>query len=116
MPHPHEIAIDTKTLVVTYNGPETDDEKKEWDRMHDRRAAALEEVAEFKALLKRKSRHSDFFREEMEREQRMADMIGAVLPDQNIRRMPGFNMKRWREQQEALAKIKLVQKKDGARP
>tara|TARA_R110002124_G_scaffold140378_3_gene304814 strand:+ start:3930 stop:4730 length:801 start_codon:yes stop_codon:yes gene_type:complete len=116
VPHPHEIAVNAKTLVVTYNGPETDDEKKEWDRMHDRRAAALEEVAEFKALLKRKSMHSDFFREEMEREQRMADMIGAVLPDEKTRRSSGFNIKQWREQQAAWGKIKLVQKKDGARP
>lgn len=116
VPHPHEISIDTRTLLVTYNGPETPDEKKEWDRMHNRRAIALEEVAEFKKLLKRKSRHSDYFRQEMEREQRLADMIGAVLPDEKTRRMPGFNMKRWREQNQAWGKVKLVQKKDGARP
>ncbi len=116
VPHPHEISVNTKTMVVTFNGPETSDEKKEWDRMRDRRAAALEEVAEFKKLLKRKSMHSEYFREEMEREQRMADMIGAVLPDEKTRRTPGFDMKRWREQQEAWGKIKLVQKKDGARP
>lgn len=116
VPHPHEISIDSRTLLVTYNGPETPDEKKEWDRLHDRRAIALEEVADLKKLLKRKSRHSDFYREEMEREQRMADMIGAILPDEKTRRTPGFNMKRWRERQEAVSKIKLVQKKDGARP
>jgi hypothetical protein len=116
VPHPHEISIDSKTLLVTYNGPETPDEKKEWDRMHERRIIALEEVAELKKLLKRKSRNSDYFREEMEREQRMADMIGAVLPDEKTRRTPGFNIKRWRERQEALGKVKLVQKMDGARP
>ena len=60
--------------------------------------------------------HSDFFREEMEREQRMADMIGAVLPDEKTRRSSGFNIKQWREQQAAWGKIKLVQMKDGARP
>lgn len=116
VPHPHEISVDSKTLKVTINGPETEDEKKQWDRMRDRRAAALDEVAELKQRLKRKSRYSDFDREEMEREQRMADMIGAVLPDEKIRRQPGFDMKRWREQQEAWRKIKLVQRKDGARP
>lgn len=116
VPHPHEINVDTKTLKVTINGPETDDEKKEWDRMRDRRTAALDEVAELKQRLKRKSKFSDYYRDEMEREQRMADMIGSVLPDEKTRRQPGFNMKRWREQQEAWSKIKLVQKKDGARP
>lgn len=116
VPHPHEINIDTKTLKVTIHGPETEDEKKQWDQMHERRAAALDEVAEMKQRLKRKSRYSDFYREEMEREQRMADMIGAVLPDEKTRRQPGFNMTRWRDQQEAWSKIKLVQRKDGARP
>lgn len=116
VPHPHEIEINAKSLVVTINGPETPDEKAEWDRMHKRRDAALEEVAELKQRLKRKSRYSHFYEEEIEREQRMADMIGAVLPDEKTRRTPGFNMKRWRERQEAWGKIKLVQKKDGARP
>lgn len=116
VPHPHEISVDTKTLVVTINGPETPDEKAEWDRMRDRRAAALDEVADLKQRLKRKSRYRDFYQEDMEREQRMADMIGAVLPDEKTRRTPGFEMKRWREQRDAWAKIKLVQKKDGARP
>jgi hypothetical protein len=102
--------------VVRINGPETADEKAQWDRMRDRRATALEEVAEYQRLLKRKSKYSHFYQEEMESEQRMADAIGAVLPDEKIRRTPGFNMKRWRDQKEASSKIKLVQKKDGARP
>jgi len=116
VPHPHEISVDTKTLKVTINGPETEDEKKLWDKMLNRRVVALEEVAELKQQLKRKSRHSEFYQAEMETEQRMADMIGAVLPDEKTRRQPGFDMKRWREGQEAWNKIKLVQKKDGARP
>jgi hypothetical protein len=116
VPHPHEIEINTKTLVVTINGPETPDEKAQWDRMHERRAAALDEVADLKQRLRRKSRFSHLYQEDLEREQRMADMIGAVLPDEKTRRTPGFNMKRWRERQEAWGKIKLVQKKDGSRP
>jgi hypothetical protein len=116
VPHPHEISVDTKTLKVTFHGPETDDEKKEWDRMLERRRDALEEVAELKQRLKRKSKYSDFYREEMEREQRMADMIGAVLPDEKTRRQPGFDIRRWREKQEAVRKMRTVQKLDGSRP
>ncbi len=67
--------------------------------MRDRRAAALDEVAELKQRLKRKSKYSDLYRAEMEAEQRMADMIGSALPDEKTRRQPGFDMKRWREQQ-----------------
>lgn len=116
VPHPHEIVVDAKTLMVTFNGPETPDEKLQWDRMLERRAVALEEVAELKERLKRRSKYSHFFQEDMEREQRMADMIGAVLPDEKTRRTPGFEIKKWRTDQAALAKIKIVQRKDGARP
>lgn len=116
VPHPYEISVDSRTLKVTFHGPETEDEKKVWDQMRDRRAAALDEVAELKQRLKRKSRYNDFYQQEMEQEQRMADMIGAVLPDEKTRRQPGFNMKKWRDQQEAWSKLRLVQRKDGARP
>ena len=116
VPHPHEISIDPKTLLVTYNGPETADEKARWDRMHNRRTTALEEVAELKKLLESKPGHSEFYREEMKREQEVADMIGAVIPDERTRRTPGFDLQRWRERQQAPSKIKLVQKKGGSRP
>lgn len=116
VPHPHEIHVDSKTLKVTINGPETDDEKKVWDQMQQRRTDALCEVEEYARLLKRPSKHSAFYREEMEREQRMADAIGAVLPRDEVRRRPGFNMARWRDQQAAWAKLTEMQRKDGSRP
>lgn len=116
VPHPHEIHVDTKTLKVTINGPETEDEKKVWDQMQQRRADALAEVAEYARLLKRPSKHSLFYREEMDREQRMADAIGAVLPDEHIRRRPGFDMARWRERRAAWGKLTEMQRKDGPRP
>lgn len=116
VPHPHEIQIDMKTLVVRYNGPESSDEKAEWDRMHRRRTDALKTVAEMRQLLKRKSRYADSYREEMEQEQRMADMIGAMLPDEKTRRQPGFDITEWRKRQRGFEKTLLVKRKDGARP
>lgn len=115
VPHPDEVCVDMKTLLVTYNGPQTKDEKSSWDQMLQLRADMLEEVEDCRKLLKRRSKHSEFYQAEMERSQRLADMIGAVLPDETTRRRPGFKIKEWRERQDAEAKIRLVQRKDGNR-
>ena len=109
VPHPHEVVVDLKTLLVRYNGPQTADEKAQWDRMLERRKDALDTVEDMRRRLKRKSQWSEFYREEMEREQRMADMIGAVLPDEKTRRQPGFDVTKWREKQDAWAKIRAHQ-------
>ena len=93
VPHPHEIRIDTKTLKVKYNGPETADDKAEWDRLLACRQSALEEVAELKKLLKRKSYSGlkEIFEADIERETRLAAIIAAVIPDEKTRRQPGFD-------------------------
>lgn len=112
VPHPHEISIDTKTLAVTFNGPETEDDKKVWDKYLQRRRDALDEVAELKQRLKRKSKFNHFFEEDLEREQRLADMIGAIIPDEKTRRAPGFDVREWRDRQQAFAKIDAVRRRD----
>ncbi len=116
VPHPHDVIVDMKSLRVRYNGPETADEKAQWDQMFARRADALETVAEMRKLLRRKSKHSGFYQEEMEREQRLADMIGSMLPDEKTRRTPGFDIVKWREARGGHEKTLLVKKLDGSRP
>ena len=115
VPHPDEISVDMKTLLVTYNGPETQDEKERWDKMLQLRADMLEEVEDCRIRLKRRSKHSEFFQAEMERAQRKADAIGAVIPDEKTRRQPGFDIKQWRERQDGISKLRAVQRKDGNR-
>lgn len=97
VPHPDEIVIDLNSVGVKFNGPSTDDEKAHWDMMLKRKAEALEEVAEYRRLLKRRSRYSHFYEEDMRREQQLADMISMVIPDEKTRRTPGFDLQRWRE-------------------
>lgn len=115
VPHPDEVCIDLKTLAVTYNGPQTKDEKANWDQMLQLRAEMLEEVKDCQTRLKRRSKHSGFYQEEMERAQRMANAIGAVIPDEKTRRQPGFDIRKWRKRTNADEKIRLVQRKDGPR-
>lgn len=116
VPHPHDVVVDMKSLRVRYNGPETADEKAQWDQMFARRADALETVAEMRKRLRRKSRHSDFYQQEMEREQRLADMIGSMLPDEKTRRRPGFDIVKWRETKGGYEKALLAKKLDGSNP
>lgn len=115
VPHPDEVCVDMKTLLVTYNGPQTKDEKQNWDQMLQLRADVLEEAEECRKRLKRRSRHSEFYQQELERCQRLADAIGAVIPDEKARRQPGFRIKEWRERNGAMTKIQAVQRRDGNR-
>lgn len=55
VPHPHEIRLNMRTTEVTYNGPETPDDKAKWDKLVARREAALSEIAESRKLKKRKA-------------------------------------------------------------
>jgi hypothetical protein len=114
VPHPHDMKLDDRKFRVIFNGPQTEDEKAKWDELLARREAALEEVAQYRRLASRKSKYRDFYLEEMEREQRLADVIGSVMPPPEIRRKPGFDIRVWREKQEAWQKIRLVRRKDVA--
>jgi len=106
VPHPHEVVVDPHTLTVTYNGPETDDQKRHWDKLLERRAGALEEVAEYRRRAKRPSRLQSYYLDEIDREQDLADLIASIIPDANTRREPGFDVREWRSMQKELLEMK----------
>lgn len=103
------------TMGVKFNGPSTDDEKAHWDMMLKRKADALEEVAEYRRLLKRRSRYSHFYEEDMRREQQLADMISMIIPDEKTRRRPGFDLQKWREGNPGYKEFMAKQKKRARR-
>ncbi len=106
VPHPDDIVLNPHNMSVQVNGPMSEDEKAEWDQLLARRQQALEEVAEYKRLLKRPGKYSHFYEEDMAHEQRLADMIGGVIPDEATRRRPGFDLARWREEKGVLADLR----------
>lgn len=110
VPHPDDVVIDANTMGVRFNGPSCDDEKGHWDRMLARREAALEEIADCRARLKRKSQHSEFWESELASEQKLADMIAAIIPDEKTRRVPGFDIQAWRESKPAYREMVARQK------
>jgi hypothetical protein len=105
VPHPDEVVLEMNTMQVKFNGPSTDDEKAHWDMMLKRRDQALEEIAYYKKKLKRPSRLSEIYEEELRSEQRLAEMLGSVFPDETIRRLPGFDLQEWRERQPGYSKL-----------
>ncbi|MFO1015078.1 MAG: DUF5681 domain-containing protein [Caulobacteraceae bacterium] len=105
VPHPQEIVLDSGTLRVKFNGPESPDEKAHWDMMLDRRREALEEVAYYRAKLSRPSKYKEIYLADMAHEQSLADMIGGIIPDAETRRRPGFDLLEWRERQGVLADL-----------
>lgn len=96
VPHPDEIAIDEKTLEISYNGPSTVDEKRRWDEMLARKADFDEEVRELKAELKTGPSHRQFIEDEIAHGEYISKLIGQTVPDKKTRRRPEFDLREWR--------------------
>lgn len=107
VPHPHEIRLNSRTMEVTYNGPETPDDKAKWDKLLARRDAALSEIAESQKLKKRKAwaNMQDVLDGEIASEQRIAEVIEDIIPDEKTRREPDFDLREWRTKKQAIRKL-----------
>lgn len=108
VPHPHEIRVNTRTMEVTYNGPDSPDDKAKWDKLLARREEALAEIAELQRLKKRKAwaNSQGFLDDDIAHEQRIANLVEDLIPDEKTRREPDFDLGEWRERKRALRKIK----------
>lgn len=115
VPHPHEIRLNSRTMEVTYNGPETPDDKAKWDKLVARRQAALTEIAEIKRLRKRKAwaDMQDILDNETALEERIANTVEDVIPDEKTRREPDFDLREWRTRRQAIRKLTERFKKGG---
>lgn len=108
VPHPHEVRLNTRTLEVTYNGPQTPDDKARWDKWVARRQTALAIIARNK---KRKTRKAwagleNTIDADSASEQSLADTIEALFPDEKTRREPDFDLREWLVWQETIRKLK----------
>lgn len=114
VPHPHEIRLNSRTLEVTYNGPETPDDKAKWDKLIARREAALSEIADMEKLKKCKT-WADL-RESLDRdiasESHLANLIEDIIPNEKTRREPDFDIREWRKRRQAIRKLKDSFKRD----
>jgi hypothetical protein len=112
VPHPDEIVLDMKTMDVKFNGPVTDDDKARWDMMLQRKADALEEIALCRQKLKRPSKYKAIYEAEIADEQRYVDLVDTVIPDEKLRRRPGFDLHEW---QDSNPKYQALTKRVAAR-
>ena len=111
--HPHEIVPETNTLDGRFNGPSTPDEKAYWDMLLKRKATALEEIEHYKKKLKRPSKHKEFYEDEAGFEQKYVDLAYAFIPDVDLRRRPGFDIREWQKSNQkfqAVLKRRRVKK------
>lgn len=97
VPHPDEIVVDEKTLLIRYNGPESHDEKAEWDKLLQRRDEFREELKELKAAVERSPEDADVYRDDIVYVDYVVRLISQTIPDEQTRREPGFDLRRWRE-------------------
>ena len=97
VPHPDDIVLDSDTLEVRFNGPMSPDDQAYWDMMLERKAHALEEIAYYREKLKRPGKLKELYAAELSNEQKLVDLIDAFIPSEDIRRRPGFDIRKWRE-------------------
>lgn len=98
VPHPDEVVIDEQTLQVRYNGPSTHDEKARWDQLLERKREFQEERDYLRAKLKRPSKLSDFYEDELKHADHIVQLIENTIPDEKTRRAPSFDIREWRRQ------------------
>lgn len=120
VPHPDEMIVDMNTMEVRYNGPESMDDKAKWDDLLRQKADALETIAELEPKVRRRSRLSEFYQQEIDLCRDLVRMVDTVIPDEKTRRRPGFDIKRWRESRpywEGMKKraLELERKRKGGR-
>ena len=85
LPHPDDIILDVNTGAVSYEGPQTKEQKARFDEAVERRAQAQEEVTYF-ATKYRRSRSEGMkaqLLKEWHFEQRMFDIINDILPNRH---------------------------------
>jgi hypothetical protein len=97
VPHPDDIAIDEKTMVVRINGPESHDEKVQWEAMLERRASFKRELEDIKAELAEKPENAAHLEHDRVYLDYVVRVIDQSIPDEKTRRQPGFDIQRWRE-------------------
>ena len=110
VPHPENISLSGSGLEVKFNGPISPDDKRQWDEMQARRREALEIVADNRKAIKRRSKYARFLEAENESEQQIADMIGGVIPSEETRRRPGFDLASWRKANGVIDRLKATKR------
>lgn len=106
VPHPDEIQFDTRTGRIKYNGPFDDIESAKWQRLLDRKAAALLDIEEAQRELADAPELREVIEEEIAYEQRIVDRIASLVPDKEVRRQPDFDIDEWHEEQERRQRVR----------
>jgi len=95
-------------MKVTYTGPSSPYEKEKWDKLVASKEEALSEVAKAKKLKNKKAwaGSQEGLDRKIASQQRIADEIEDLLPDEQTRREPDFDLEKWRSRKETLRKMK----------
>lgn len=106
VPHPDEIVFDSQSGEVLFNGPKDEMEKAEWDKLLAEKADAEEEIARVSNILKRSKKNREYYERLIASSTRIRDSIAAMVPDEETRRVPGFNLRAWQERQGRLLELR----------
>lgn len=105
-PHPDDVQVDLNTGEVIYNGPYLDSQKVAWNKLKERREDAIQENADLERLTRRQPGRREVFERIIAANNKIIKMVDDNFPDEQTRRVPGFNINDWRKGQAKIQKLK----------
>ncbi len=100
VPHPDDIVIDARRMEVRFNGPVDEGQRAQWKMMLERKAEAEQELAELTEELKSHRKNPDpYVLDDIALCHQIIDVTDMYIPDEQTRRVPGFDIDEWRKSQ-----------------
>jgi hypothetical protein len=106
VPHPDDVVLDHVNRTIIFNGPANAAEKAKWDRQKIGRDDHEWEINFTKKWCREEGADLSVFARSIALDEAMIKIHDGLLPDEETRRVPGFNIHEWRRRNGVLAQLK----------
>lgn len=106
VPHPDEMVFDMITGGIIFNGPMDDFEKAEWGDLLAQKAEAEKNIVYYSTKMKSSRKNKKIYARQLESAQKTHDKIASMVPDEETRRTPGFNLTLWLDRERKLREMR----------
>jgi hypothetical protein len=106
VPHPDDVVLDHVNRTIIFNGPANAVEKAKWDRQKIGRDDHEWEINFTKKWCREEGADLTVFARSIALDEAMIRIHDGILPDEETRRAPGFNIHEWRRRNGVLAQLK----------
>lgn len=115
VPHPDEIEFNARTGEVYFNGPIDELEKAQWVKAREHLKQAEDDIAYYRECAAEEPEHAESYERLIEIERRTVDILSVAYPDEATRRVPGFDLEKWRVREKKLRELRAEWRKSSGR-